>query len=176
MRCECPCRVMGVRDMHACTGKRDDLPRIECFRPSGEMLAIHPCLPCRSANLRVIVTGSRSIPYSEWDKVRKILDMESDFLIDQYGTVAPIIVQGGARGIDTMARIWAQRNCAMSEKHFPDYKKYGRSKAPHVRNKLMVDLGANLVIGIIKDDSKGTRSCLNKAKAKGLLVHEHTWT
>lgn len=175
MACECPCRVMGASQMHGCTGKRDGYPKIECFRPGENMLALHPCEPCRRANLRVIVTGSRSIPYTEWEKVKAILDLESDYLIEKYGVVAPIIVHGGARGIDTMARTWAERNCAMSEKHWPDYKRYGRMRAPHVRNKLMVDLGAHLVIGIVKDDSKGTRSCLDKAEAAGIEVHEHAW-
>lgn len=177
MACECPCRVMGRRLTHGCTSIRDYGPRIECHFPSsGNMVAIHPCASCRKANLRVIVCGSRSIGEGDYDRVRWILDHEMHELAARFDGVSPIIVWGGAKGIDSMAYRWAQEHGHMSEKHYPDYKRYGRRKAPHVRNQEMVDLGAHLVIGIIKGNSGGTRSCLDKARKAEYEVHEHEWT
>lgn len=175
--CTCPCRVMGARSMHGCTGQRDEYPKIECFpREAGETrIPIYPCTPCRLANLRMLITGPREFP-SEFHQAVIDTLVEEVHALAEY-EVAPIVVQGGARGVDKIAREWARSNGFMVETHYPDYQQYGRTRAPHVRNATMVNLGAHVVVGFLLGDPKtgGTVTTLEKAEKAGLRVHRHSW-
>ena len=65
------------------------------------------------------------------------------------------IVSGGARGIDTCAREYAQRNGLKLTEFFPDYQKYGRT-APLKRN-LQIIAYADMVVAFWDGESHGTR-------------------
>ena len=64
------------------------------------------------------------------------------------------IVSGGARGIDTCAREYAQANGIKLTEFLPDYEKYGRS-APIKRNRNIIDY-AEAVIAFWDGRSRGT--------------------
>lgn len=170
--CTCPCKLLGLTKDHGCAKDADELPVITVFLASGSV-TISPCTPCRLKNVRVLVTGSRD--WEDDERVYQLMDLEYEIIRARYGRVKPIIVQGGARGVDTAAASWAVTRGFMVESHRPDYRKYGRQRAPHIRNALMVSLGANLAVGMVKDDSAGAKSTLEKAKRAGIEVHLHEW-
>lgn len=72
------------------------------------------------------------------------------------------IVSGGAKGIDTCAREYAQNNNIKLTEFRPDYDKYGRS-APLARNVLIVDY-ADMVLAFWDGQSRGTKFVIDKCR------------
>ena len=75
------------------------------------------------------------------------------------------IISGGARGVDTSARIYAHEHGIKLTEFLPDYEKYGR-KAPLVRNIEIIN-AADLVLAFWDKKSNGTRFVLNKCREMG---------
>ncbi|KKN72637.1 hypothetical protein LCGC14_0408790 [marine sediment metagenome] len=81
------------------------------------------------------------------------------------------IIEGGARGADTIAKEEALK-LHLSTNHFPaQWDKYGRS-AGYIRNRVMLDQKPDIVVGFHKDiaNSKGTADCLKEAKRRGIIT------
>lgn len=72
------------------------------------------------------------------------------------------IVSGGARGIDTCAREYAEKNRIKLTEFLPQYEKYGRS-APLKRNLQIIDY-ADLVLAFWYGNSKGTKYVIEQCK------------
>ena len=72
------------------------------------------------------------------------------------------IVSGGARGIDTCAREYAEKNRIKLTEFLPQYEKYGRS-APLKRNPQIIDY-ADLVLAFWDGNSKGTKYVIEQCK------------
>lgn len=82
------------------------------------------------------------------------------------------IVSGGARGVDTKARIFAEENSLKYTGFLPDYDKYGRV-APIKRNDLIVDR-ADMVVALWDGRSRGTKYVIDRCmKIKKSLVVFH---
>lgn len=79
-----------------------------------------------------------------------------------------VCVHGGATGADRICAQVSATNGWAVEEHKPDYAAHGGLRAPHVRNDLMLSLGAALVVCLWNGWSKGTRSMMNKAPLKGI--------
>lgn len=117
--------------------------------------------------MRVIVAGKRDffdtdIVYKELEAVFKEIGMPD------------MVIEGGAAGVDTIARQWAE------EHHIPlteipaDWKLYGRSAGP-VRNGWMAecaceDPDAHLV-AFWDGRSRGTGNMIRVAKQRGIKIH-----
>ena len=72
------------------------------------------------------------------------------------------IVSGGAKGIDTCARNYANNNQIKLTEFLPDYKRFGRA-APIKRNYEIVDY-SDMVIAFWNGSSKGTKSVIDYCK------------
>lgn len=70
-------------------------------------------------------------------------------------------------GADYLAGVLAIKAGWTIEPHPADWEKYGR-RAGFVRNAEMVDLGADLVLAFIRNDSKGATMTVKLAKKAGL--------
>lgn len=134
-----------------------------------------------STSLRVIVTGSRDWP--DKSAVWRALD-----------TIAPTtpgssltIVHGACRingkpaGADRDADEWVRRNryrhgfrgCLIrAEPHPADWRRYRKAAGP-IRNRHMVDLGADLVLAFVLNHSSGTTGCIELARAAGIEVRDN---
>jgi len=112
-------------------------------------------------HFRLLITGSRT-----WDKP----DVIKKLLVKVYNEVKdrdPILVHGTARGADEMSsKIWLELGGAV-EAHPADWDQFGK-QAGFVRNQQMVDLGANLCIAFIKDNSRGASNCARLAEKAGI--------
>lgn len=75
------------------------------------------------------------------------------------------IVSGGARGIDSCAREYAERMGIKLTEFLPEYDKYGR-RAPLVRNELIVDY-ADVVYAFWDGVSRGTKYVIDYAEKVG---------
>lgn len=86
--------------------------------------------------------------------------------IDSYVDVLPSeIVSGGAKGVDTYARIFAERHNLPLTEFRPEYDKYGKS-SPIIRNKQIVEY-CDSVLAFWDGKSKGTQNAICYAKKLG---------
>ncbi len=104
--------------------------------------------------MRVAIVGSRNLKV---DKLDRYLPNETTE-----------IVSGGARGIDTCARQWANSHSIKLTEFLPEYEKYGRS-APLRRNITIIQ-NADLVLAFWDQKSRGTKFVIDKCKELGVPV------
>lgn len=110
--------------------------------------------------MKVLVCGSR-----HWSDAVKIKDRLSKLPPDT------LIIEGGAKGADTMAFLVA-RSLGLKVMDFKaDWEKYGKMAGP-IRNRQMLDQVPDLVIAFHEDLAKslGTRDTVNEAKRRGIPV------
>jgi hypothetical protein len=69
-----------------------------------------------------------------------------------------MIISGGAKGIDSLAELYAQKNNIPIKIIRPEYGKYGKG-APIVRNKEIVNMSDH-IIAIWDGKSRGTQSVI----------------
>lgn len=72
------------------------------------------------------------------------------------------IVSGGASGVDTLAKLYAQKNNLPYKEFAADWKTHGRAAGP-IRNKLIVEY-SDYIIAFWDYVSKGTKSTINISK------------
>lgn len=80
-----------------------------------------------------------------------------------------MIVSGGARGADTYAREYAERNDIPLLEFLPDYGKHGR-RAPLLRNIQIVE-NCDCLIAFWDGASRGTKFTLDYAAKRGIPTH-----
>lgn len=78
------------------------------------------------------------------------------------------IVSGGARGVDTSAREYAQSRGIKLTEFLPEYDKYGRS-APLKRNITIIEY-ADKVLAFWDGSSHGTKFVIDNCKQRGIPV------
>lgn len=78
------------------------------------------------------------------------------------------IISGGARGVDTSAREYAQAHGIRLTEFLPEYDKYGRS-APLKRNITIIE-HADLVLAFWDGVSRGTAFVIKKCRDTGKPV------
>ena len=81
------------------------------------------------------------------------------------------IVSGGAKGIDTCAREYAQRRGLKLTEYLPDYGRYGRT-APLKRNITIIE-SADLVLAFWDGKSHGTKYVIDNCKKRNIPVEIH---
>ena len=105
--------------------------------------------------MRILITGSR-----DWTDATVIYNALSSISIKEGEQVT--VIHGGARGADYLAGQFAHHLGYNVEVHEADWDTYGK-RAGYIRNKKMVDLGADLCLAFIKNNSKGATHCSNAA-------------
>ncbi|MBB5081341.1 SLOG family protein [Nonomuraea endophytica] len=120
-----------------------------------------------AARFRVLVTGSRT-----W-RQGDLIDRALSALRVEHGSL--VVVHGACpSGADGYASAWVMRMAAIGrdvvEEYYPaNWAKFGDAAGP-IRNRAMVDLGADLVLAFIRDGSPGATQCARYAESRGLLV------
>lgn len=111
--------------------------------------------------MKVIVAGSRYI--TDYDVVRKALDDARE-----NGLEITTIIEGGARGVDSLAARYATEHGIEHIRVHADWKRYGRG-AGRKRNDQMAAMG-DALIAIWDGKSRGTRHMIDCARQRTLLV------
>lgn len=111
--------------------------------------------------LVVLFTGSRKAERDVWEPVvEDCLDVIRLWLLRYVGTHRPVVRQGGAPGIDTLARRAGGRLRWTPDEMPARWMELGPNAGP-IRNQAMVDKGADVAIGILaQTHSPGTVDCL----------------
>lgn len=78
-----------------------------------------------------------------------------------------VIVQGGARGADFLAKEWAIKNDVPQEEYLAEWSKYGRRAGP-MRNSKMLATEPDLVIAF--PGGRGTADTMGKARKMNIPV------
>jgi len=94
--------------------------------------------------MRVAIVGCRKVP--------DFVDV--DYVICHIPYNCTEIISGGADGIDTLARLAAQKLDLPIREFLPDYQTYGR-RAPLIRNEQIVE-AADYVVALWDGHSHGT--------------------
>lgn len=81
------------------------------------------------------------------------------------------IISGGAKGVDTSAKRFAQEQGIKYTEFLPQYEKYGKA-APLKRNDLIIEY-SDMVIVFGDGNSKGTKYVIDKCKKqnKTAVIH-----
>ena len=120
--------------------------------------------------VRILVTGSR-----DWDDERTIEKVLRDAFTTAGSDERTTLVHGSAAGADTIADwIWTRQGLP-SEPHPADWERFGRS-AGHVRNREMVLSGVEVCFAFLKDNSTGTRNCIETARSLGVPTYVFDYT
>ena len=107
---------------------------------------------------KLLVCGSRSITDAAWvsEKISAYV-AEKGFALSEL-----TLIEGGAKGVDAMAKAWAVVNDVPVETHKADWARYGRG-AGHRRNAEMVE-AANFVLILWDGISTGTKNDIDLCK------------
>lgn len=127
---------------------------------------------------RVLITGSR-----DWlgppDVIGRALDKQlADWNLTVIHGDCPD-QPGNGRSVDQLAREWAERailfgmrsgNTIVRHERYPAYwNELGKSAGP-IRNRYMVQLGADICLAFPTPSSRGTISCMDLAAAAGIPI------
>ena len=108
---------------------------------------------------RILITGSR-----DWDD-RKTLERA----LFEHGRFGDVLVSGACpTGADSLAeRYW--QGIGVIERHPADWKTHGK-RAGYLRNAEMVNLGADICLAFIKNNSRGASMTADLAGKAGIEV------
>ena len=109
--------------------------------------------------MKVAVVGSRGLSVSN--------------LGDYLPKETTEIISGGAKGVDTSARLYAQANGIKLTEFLPDYEKYPGKIAPLKRNILIIE-AADLVLAFWDGKSRGTKFVIDKCHEMGRTLIVYT--
>lgn len=123
---------------------------------------------------RLLITGSRNHQWTPYDSHALLIAVQE--IVDKTQK-RPTLIHGGATGADTeAARVGQHLFNLQAEVHRADWKKYGRAAGP-IRNKQMVELGADLCLAFPDHPknqgghgSRGTWNCIDLAQQAGIPV------
>lgn len=107
---------------------------------------------------RIIVTGGRD--YNNRQKVKEVLDFINP----------DVVIQGGASGLDSLAKAWANAREKASFTEEADWDKYGKAAGP-IRNRTMLELFPDAIV-VAFPGGKGTADCIKAALERKMLVLE----
>jgi hypothetical protein len=119
---------------------------------------------------RLLITGSRS--WNDIDAIKREFDV-----VAQHEGANVTLVSGTAGGADSMCEYVASLLGWVIERHPADWNTHGK-KAGFVRNREMVELGADFCLAFIKDDSAGasmTARIAKEAKIPTKQVKVSSW-
>jgi hypothetical protein len=116
--------------------------------------------------MRILVCGSRDFTKKYF--LRNVL-------YDYIDNDDLVIIEGGARGADQLAREWAHDNSVEVETYEAEWETYGK-RAGFLRNKEMLEHGKpDLVLAFYTDSdnpSKGTKMMTDLARKAGVETKE----
>lgn len=110
--------------------------------------------------MRVIVCGGRD--FYEKNRVFRVLDQ----LHEQQLIV--LLANGGARGADTLAQLWAEANRVPTARYPAQWTLYGASAGPRRNAEMLRDVAPDLVLAF--PGGRGTADMIEKSQRAGVTV------
>jgi hypothetical protein len=111
--------------------------------------------------IQLIVSGSRDATEED----AKVIWRELDLI--HANEPVELLIEGGARGVDRLAALWARSRGVLSVRVEADWWQHGKA-AGHMRNAEMLRLYPEArVLAFPKGESPGTRNCIAQARKLG---------
>lgn len=119
-------------------------------------------------SIRILITGSRS-----WDNIDyiRLAFME---LAEEHGQHITLVSGACPTGADRLGEIVAAELGWNIELYPADWAKYG-NRAGFVRNSQMIDTEPDMVVGFVRNKSKGASMTVNLGKKKNIFTIVHDW-
>lgn len=115
--------------------------------------------------IRVLVFGGRD--FDNWAKLDEVL---SNFFYRDHPSKVPVLIEGGAIGVDFLARVWAKHHGFDFEEYPAQWKKHGKA-AGAIRNQQMIDEGyPDFAIGF--PGGTGTADMIRRLKKNNIKLIE----
>ena len=117
--------------------------------------------------MRILITGSRD--WTDHETIGNAIALQ--YLASNCpNPQAVTVVHGGAKGADYLAATLAKRQGFKVELHKARWDEFGKA-AGYLRNKEMVEAGADVCLAFIRNESKGATMCAKLAKDAGIPTH-----
>lgn len=104
--------------------------------------------------MKIAIIGSRT--FNDYSFLKNKID---EIILNEKEV---IVISGGAKGADTLAKNYAKEKNFELIEFLPDWKKYKKA-AGIIRNKLIIE-NCDIVVAFLIDNSKGTLNSLGVAK------------
>lgn len=114
--------------------------------------------------MRLLICGPRDFPWSLQDKVLEAIRALPE--------KPEVIIEGGAKGVDTVAKVMAIYEGVTWLEYPADWKKHGKGAGP-IRNKQMLEEGKPDLVMAFKPVSgwtPGTANMVSQAQKAGVAV------
>lgn len=120
--------------------------------------------------MRILVTGSRN--WSNTNVIKKELQSFENERLKHYNCCKFDIelIHGNASGADKQAGFIASQWGWKVTPVPADWETFGKAAGP-IRNRQMLDMQPDVVLGFCKKRSRGTMDCLTEAKLRNILVY-----
>ena len=105
--------------------------------------------------MRVLVTGSRD--FTDAKRVKEVLDSIEGITL---------LIEGGAKGLDELARLWAHSKGIPVITMFAAWTYYDKPAGP-IRNGWLIKYGQP-TMAVVFPGNKGTQNMLNQIKKAGI--------
>ena len=106
--------------------------------------------------MKLMICGSRSIYNAS------LIFSEINKCVQENNFQDITVIEGEAKGVDTVARLWAERYSHSIESYPADWNKYGKA-AGYIRNEIMVK-ACDFCLILWDGNSKGTKHDINLCK------------
>ena len=120
-------------------------------------------MPQNEEYFRVIIAGGRD--FNDYLLLRAKCD---NILAGKAASHRIVIISGAARGADSLGEKYANEKSYTIERYSADWNTHGKAAGP-IRNAQMAN-SADALIAFWDGQSHGTKSMINIARNKGLLV------
>jgi len=117
----------------------------------------------KNKTLRLAIIGSRD--FDNYPLLKKIIDK----FIQRHSDKDIVLVSGGARGADSLARRYAQENSLRIDEYFADWDKFGKS-AGYKRNHTIWE-NSDMGIAFWDGESKGTQHSFSLSASMGKRLY-----
>ena len=110
--------------------------------------------------MRVLVCGGRK--FSDYQLLAQTLDAL------HCQRAFSLLIHGAARGADTLAHEWAEKNGVLINWYRADWNKYKKAAGPILNTRMLTDGKPQLVVAFEGGD--GTADMIEQARAAGVTV------
>lgn len=115
-------------------------------------------------NRGLLIAGSREVDPAAVPIIEQMVEFGFKWFENRIGWKFDHVIEGGARGVDRIARNWAEKNGLLVRTMEADWERYGKGAGP-IRNQDMAKVALAAVL-IWDGKSRGTADMLDRVMSR----------